>query len=272
MSVLQSMPDMDRGRDRRMPDPPVGDQALHQMVRSIVQHVAALTEGPQIFQPIVGGITVQVRRCEHDDWGASDFGPDGQPIGRCWFHVGVAGQRRPRHSGTLAFDGNFADQAMASIQSPTHTDTWTPNTHSDASVSTAHSGSPSDGVSAAAANAAGAHAVATTPSGHPGDSSAPNGFTHAGSTDAPAPTGHIDSGSPRGAVSSVALDAAAAHASQSAAAGTTHANSTDAYGPTGHTDASAPTGTSDTDVSHDSSSGGAVGHQGDDGGAAGGAS
>ena len=52
-----------------MPDaatPPVGDPALHQMVRPIVQHVAALTEGPQIFQPIVGGITVEVRRCEHD--------------------------------------------------------------------------------------------------------------------------------------------------------------------------------------------------------------
>ena len=36
------------------------------MVRPIVQHVAALTEGPQIFQPIVGGIAVQVRRREHD--------------------------------------------------------------------------------------------------------------------------------------------------------------------------------------------------------------
>ena len=36
------------------------------MVRPIVQHVAALTEGPQIFQPIVGGIAVQVRRCEND--------------------------------------------------------------------------------------------------------------------------------------------------------------------------------------------------------------
>ena len=44
----------------------VGDPALHQMVRPIVQHVAALTEGPQIFQPIVGGIAVQVRRCVHD--------------------------------------------------------------------------------------------------------------------------------------------------------------------------------------------------------------
>ena len=36
------------------------------MVRAIVQHVAALTEGSQIFQPVVGGIAVQVRRCEHD--------------------------------------------------------------------------------------------------------------------------------------------------------------------------------------------------------------
>ena len=49
-----------------MPTPPVGDPALHQMVRPIVQHVAALTERAQIFQPIVGGIAVQVRRCEHD--------------------------------------------------------------------------------------------------------------------------------------------------------------------------------------------------------------
>jgi hypothetical protein len=36
------------------------------MLRPIVQHVAALTEGPQILQPVVGGIAVQVRRCEHD--------------------------------------------------------------------------------------------------------------------------------------------------------------------------------------------------------------
>ena len=36
------------------------------MVRPIVQHVAALTEGPQIFQPIVGGIAVQVCRREYD--------------------------------------------------------------------------------------------------------------------------------------------------------------------------------------------------------------
>jgi hypothetical protein len=46
--------------------PPVGDPALHQMVRPIVQHVAALTEGLQISQPIVGGIAVQVRRREYD--------------------------------------------------------------------------------------------------------------------------------------------------------------------------------------------------------------
>jgi hypothetical protein len=49
-----------------MPDAAEGDPALHQMVRPVVQHVAALTEGPQILQPIVGGIAVQVRRCEHD--------------------------------------------------------------------------------------------------------------------------------------------------------------------------------------------------------------
>jgi hypothetical protein len=46
--------------------PPVGDPSLHQMVRPIVQHVAALTEGSQIFQPVVGGVAVQVRRCEND--------------------------------------------------------------------------------------------------------------------------------------------------------------------------------------------------------------
>ena len=33
--------------------PPVGDPALHQMVRPIVQHVAALTEGPQIFSRLL---------------------------------------------------------------------------------------------------------------------------------------------------------------------------------------------------------------------------
>jgi hypothetical protein len=46
--------------------PPVGDPALHQMVRPIVQHVAALTKGPQIFQSIVARITVQVRRGKYD--------------------------------------------------------------------------------------------------------------------------------------------------------------------------------------------------------------
>jgi hypothetical protein len=35
-------------------------------MRPIVQHVAALTKGPQILQPVVGGIAVQVRGCEHD--------------------------------------------------------------------------------------------------------------------------------------------------------------------------------------------------------------
>jgi hypothetical protein len=46
--------------------PPVSDPALRQMVRPIVQHVAALTERAQILHPIVGRVAIQVRRCEHD--------------------------------------------------------------------------------------------------------------------------------------------------------------------------------------------------------------
>jgi hypothetical protein len=46
--------------------PAVSDPALRQMVRSIVQHVTALTERAQILSPIVGRIAVQMRRCEHD--------------------------------------------------------------------------------------------------------------------------------------------------------------------------------------------------------------
>ena len=53
------------------------------MVRPIVQHVAALTEGPQIFQPIVGGIAVQVRRCKHDA---------GHPEPSCLHKVGPTGR------------------------------------------------------------------------------------------------------------------------------------------------------------------------------------
>jgi hypothetical protein len=36
------------------------------MVRSIVQHVAALTESAQILEPIVRRIAVEMGRCEHD--------------------------------------------------------------------------------------------------------------------------------------------------------------------------------------------------------------
>jgi hypothetical protein len=36
------------------------------MVRSVMQHVAALTKRAQILQPIVRRIAVQVRRGEHD--------------------------------------------------------------------------------------------------------------------------------------------------------------------------------------------------------------
>jgi len=50
--------------DRRAPA--VSDPALRQMVRTIVQHVAALAERAEILWPIVGRIAVQVRRREHD--------------------------------------------------------------------------------------------------------------------------------------------------------------------------------------------------------------
>ena len=39
---------------------------LCQMMRSVLQHVAALTERAQICHPIIGRIAVEVCRCEHD--------------------------------------------------------------------------------------------------------------------------------------------------------------------------------------------------------------
>jgi len=44
----------------------VGDPALRQVMRTIVQHVAALTEAAQIAQSVVGRIVIQVRGGEHD--------------------------------------------------------------------------------------------------------------------------------------------------------------------------------------------------------------
>ena len=63
--------------------PAVSDPPLCQMVRPIVQHVAALTERAQILQSIVGRIAVQVRRCEHDAR---------HPKPRCLHKVGPAGR------------------------------------------------------------------------------------------------------------------------------------------------------------------------------------
>src|ERR1700722_20889887 len=54
---------------------------LHQMARLIVQHVAALTEGPQILQTIVGGITVQVCRARRAPSG-TELPPQGRAYGQ----------------------------------------------------------------------------------------------------------------------------------------------------------------------------------------------
>jgi hypothetical protein len=48
MSVRRSMPDTDRGIDRRLLEAAVVDPALFRMVWLVVQHVAALTKGGQI--------------------------------------------------------------------------------------------------------------------------------------------------------------------------------------------------------------------------------
>jgi hypothetical protein len=62
--------------------PPVGDPALRQVMRPIVQHVAALAEGAEVLQPVVGRIAVQVRGCEHDA---------GHPKPSCLHKVGPPG-------------------------------------------------------------------------------------------------------------------------------------------------------------------------------------
>jgi hypothetical protein len=36
------------------------------MVRAVVQHVTSLAEAPEIAEPVVRGVAVQVRGCEHD--------------------------------------------------------------------------------------------------------------------------------------------------------------------------------------------------------------
>ncbi len=46
--------------------PSVGDPALRQVMRPIVLDVAALAEGAEVLQAVVGRIAVQVRRRKHD--------------------------------------------------------------------------------------------------------------------------------------------------------------------------------------------------------------
>ena len=46
--------------------PPVSDPALREVVRPVVQHVAALTKRAQIRQPVVRRVAIKVRRREHD--------------------------------------------------------------------------------------------------------------------------------------------------------------------------------------------------------------
>jgi len=73
--VLRQWPDateLDQGQIRpeeKVADretPPVGDPTLCQVMRPIVQHVAALAERTEVPQPVVGRVTVQVRGREHD--------------------------------------------------------------------------------------------------------------------------------------------------------------------------------------------------------------
>ena len=46
--------------------PPVSDPALRQVVRPVVQHVAALTERTEVLQQVVGRVAIKMRRGEHD--------------------------------------------------------------------------------------------------------------------------------------------------------------------------------------------------------------
>ena len=47
------------------PTPPVSDPALVEVVRAVVQEVAALAQAPQIGEPVVGRVVVQVGRGQH---------------------------------------------------------------------------------------------------------------------------------------------------------------------------------------------------------------
>jgi hypothetical protein len=90
MSVRGSMPDTDRGKDRRLP-------AAAGKWSSAAPNgaAAALTERAQILHPIVGRVAIQVRRCEHDarhpkpsrlhKIGPSGSAPSAVPPDRCFF-------------------------------------------------------------------------------------------------------------------------------------------------------------------------------------------
>ena len=48
------------------PTPPVGEPALRQVERPVMQHVAPLAQAPQVGEPVIGGIVVEMRRGQHD--------------------------------------------------------------------------------------------------------------------------------------------------------------------------------------------------------------
>ena len=48
----------------------VGDPPLGEVMRPVVDHVAALAEAFQVAQPVVGRVVVKVRRGKHDAGGA----------------------------------------------------------------------------------------------------------------------------------------------------------------------------------------------------------
>ena len=55
------------------PTAAVGEPALGQVMRPVMQHVTALAETLQIGEPVVRGIVVQMRRGQHDA-GQADMG------------------------------------------------------------------------------------------------------------------------------------------------------------------------------------------------------
>ena len=54
----------------------IGDPALRQVMRPVVQQVAALAEGPQVGEPVVCGIAVEMGGGKHDAGGTQPDGLD----------------------------------------------------------------------------------------------------------------------------------------------------------------------------------------------------